>query len=82
MKRAVLGTLVALLATLGGWLAAPALAANQQCCVQHLHFAAGPYLVRPGANAILFDYTHVPNPKVDGYMIQITGAGDYTPAKQ
>ena len=46
MKRALLGTLVAVTAAMGGgWLAAPALAANGQCCVQHLHFAAGPYYV-------------------------------------
>jgi hypothetical protein len=72
MKRAVLGTLVAVMAAMGGgWLAAPALAANGPCCVQHLHFAAGPYYVRPGANSILLDFNHVPKPSVDGYMTSV-----------
>jgi hypothetical protein len=39
--------------------------------IEHLHFAAGPYLVTPGANLILVDYKHVPKPKQDGFMIRM-----------
>ena len=38
--------------------------------VQHLHYAAGPYLVRPGANLILTDLNSVPKPTVDGFMVR------------
>ena len=72
MKRAVLGTLVAAMAALAV-LAAPALAARSKCCVEHLHLAAGPYLVRPGANAILLDGGNsVPRPPGAGYMIKMS----------
>jgi hypothetical protein len=39
--------------------------------VEHLHYAAGPYHITPGANLILFDYRHVPKPNVDGYMLRM-----------
>jgi hypothetical protein len=39
--------------------------------VEHLHFAAGPYSVIPGANLILTQTNHVPKPKVDGFMIRM-----------
>jgi plastocyanin len=69
MKRFGLGTLVAACAALG-LMSAPALAASASG-VQHLHFAAGPYLVRSGANSIFVDRDSVPKPKVDGYMIRM-----------
>src|SRR5947209_6106149 len=71
MKRAVLGILAAATAALAV-LAGPASAASSKCCVQHLRFAAGPYLVRPGANAILLDFSHVPRPPGDGYVIKMS----------
>ena len=39
--------------------------------MQVLHFQAGPYLVKPGANLILLDSNHVPKPSVDGYMVRM-----------
>ena len=39
--------------------------------MEHLHFAAGPYRVTPGANLILLDYNHVPKPDQDGYMVRM-----------
>jgi hypothetical protein len=39
--------------------------------MEHLHFAAGPYRVIPGANLILLDYNHVPKPHQDGYMVRM-----------
>lgn len=69
MKRVWLGTLVAALIALGG-MATPALAAKHLCCVQHLHFAAGPYKVKPGSNGIFLDW-NVPKPTANGYMIRM-----------
>jgi hypothetical protein len=48
--------------------AAPAVAANG---VEHLHFAAGPYQVKPGANLILTDTRDVPKPNGNGFMIRV-----------
>jgi plastocyanin len=82
MKRALLCPVVTVVAAFA-CLAAPALAsaashtskthkpAKTLCCVQHLHFAAGPYHVHPGSNAILMSWTDVPKPTVDGYMIKM-----------
>src|SRR5690242_15924691 len=39
--------------------------------VQHLHFAAGPYKITPGANLILAQANQVPKPKVDGFMVKM-----------
>ena len=39
--------------------------------VEHLHFAAGPYKVTPGANLILLDYKRVPKPTEDGFMVRM-----------
>ena len=39
--------------------------------VEHLHFAAGPYKVIPGANLILDQFNDVPKPKVNGFMIRM-----------
>jgi hypothetical protein len=51
---------------------APAAAlAAEPAGTQHLHYAAGPYNITPGANLILFDYKHVPKPTVDGYMLRM-----------
>jgi hypothetical protein len=61
----------------GAWaaLASPALgtggdAACGQGC-EHLHFAAGPFTVTPGANLILLDTNKVPKPTVNGFMIRV-----------
>src|SRR5579871_2428604 len=70
MKRAVLGTFVAAIAALLA-LAGPASAASSKCCVQHLFFAAGPYAVHAGSNAILLDFNNVPKPHQDGFMIKM-----------
>jgi len=75
MKRAVVGSFVAVIAAVLSF-AAPALAAKHKstktlCCVRQLRFAAGPYYVHPGSNAILIDYAHVPKPTQDGYMIRM-----------
>jgi hypothetical protein len=61
----VLGALLALVC-----LPATALA-GQPAGTEHLHYAAGPYHITPGANLILFDYKHVPKPNVDGYMLRM-----------
>ena len=39
--------------------------------MEHLHYAAGPYHITPGANLILFDYRHVPKPNADGFMLRM-----------
>jgi hypothetical protein len=39
--------------------------------MEHLHFAAGPYRVTPGANLILLDAAHVPKPSQDGFMVRV-----------
>ena len=66
MRRAVIGALV--VATLALASAAPAFAASG---VEHLKFAAGPYLVRPGANLILTDLGEIPKPMVNGFMTRV-----------
>jgi hypothetical protein len=38
---------------------------------EHLHFAAGPYEVVPGANLILLDTNKVPKPTVNGFMVRV-----------
>ena len=69
MKRAVIAVLVSCAAL--ACLAAPALAADAYPGMEHLHFAAGPYRITPGANLILLDTNHVPKPNQDGYMVRI-----------
>jgi hypothetical protein len=39
--------------------------------MEHLKYAAGPYLVHPGANLILLDSNKVPKPNQDGYMVRM-----------
>jgi len=56
-------------AALAALLLIPALAAAQDG-VEHLHFAAGPYRITPGANLILLQYNQVPKPTQDGFMIR------------
>jgi hypothetical protein len=67
VKRALTSTLVSA-ATAMALLPATAGAASG---VEHLHYAAGPYTVTPGANLILTDYSHVPKPTVDGFMLRV-----------
>jgi hypothetical protein len=67
VRRAIIGAAVFAAAMLAS--AAPALAATG---VEHLHFAAGPYLVKPGANMILTDLHEVPKPDVNGFMIKVS----------
>ena len=66
MRRAVVGVVILVVAALAG--AAPAMGASG---VEHLHFAAGPYTVTPGANAILTDLNEVPKPLVNGFMTRV-----------
>jgi hypothetical protein len=49
----------------------PAVSLADQSGVEHLHYAAGPYHITPGANLILFDYKHVPKPNVNGFMVRM-----------
>jgi plastocyanin len=82
MKRALLCPVVTVVAALA-CLAAPGLAsaathksgthkrAKTLCCLQHLHFAAGPYHVKPGSNSIFISYANVPKPNHDGYLIEM-----------
>ncbi|HEY6396882.1 MAG TPA: hypothetical protein VIX82_05460 [Solirubrobacteraceae bacterium] len=67
MRRGVVGPVIAALAVFA-WCAPAAAAATG---VEHLHFAAGPYLVSPGANLILLNSNKVPKPNQDGYMIRV-----------
>jgi plastocyanin len=69
VKRAVIAVLVTCAAL--ACLAAPALAADAYPGMEHLHFAAGPYRITPGANLILLDTNHVPKPNQDGYMVRV-----------
>ena len=69
MRRGLVGAFVGAVAAMV-WFASPA-AASSLCCVEHLHFAAGPYIVTPGANLILLQYQQVPKPNQDGYMIRV-----------
>jgi hypothetical protein len=69
VKRAIVGLLLGA-AVLAG-LAAPALAADPYPGMEHLHFAAGPYRITPGANLILLDTNHVPKPNQDGYIVRM-----------
>jgi hypothetical protein len=50
------------------FMSSPALASSG---IEHLHFHAGPYLIRPGANLILLDSGHVPTPGQDGYIVRL-----------
>jgi hypothetical protein len=71
VKRGLIGLIVACAALACG--AAPALAYTVSYPgMEHLHYAAGPYRVIPGANLILLDYNHVPKPHQDGYMVRMT----------
>jgi len=66
LRRALISAAVVVAGALGA--AAPAIASNG---VDHLHFAAGPYLVGPGANLILTDTRKVPKPNVNGFMVRV-----------
>ena len=70
MKRAVIAMLVSCAALACG--AAPALGADAYPGMEHLHFAAGPYQVIPGANLILDQSTTSPSRTSDGFMIRMT----------
>jgi hypothetical protein len=39
--------------------------------VEHLNYAAGPFVITPGANLILLDSNRVPKPTVDGFMTRM-----------
>jgi hypothetical protein len=75
MKRIVIGAITACCALLAG-LPAVASAAGTVITpstpgVEHLHYAAGPYKITPGANLILVQANQVPKPNVDGFMIRM-----------
>src|ERR1700731_4681707 len=63
MKRVLVAVVVGLASLVA---VAPASAGTSG--VQHLHFKAGPYVIVPGANLILTQIGHVPNPTLDHYM--------------
>lgn len=65
VKGAVTRGWIAALAAMSLWPAA-GLAAD----VEHLHFAAGPYRITPGANQILLQTNQVPKPDHSGFMIR------------
>jgi hypothetical protein len=67
VKRALIAMLVSA-ATALMLLPATAAAASG---VEHLHYAAGPYTVTPGANLILTQLGRVPKPNVNGFMIRM-----------
>jgi hypothetical protein len=67
LKRVVVGVLLGA-ACLAAALPGSAFAAAG---VQHLHFAAGPYKITPGANLILLDTNQVPKPNQDGFMVRM-----------
>jgi hypothetical protein len=67
-RWAMLVTCLAVLAVCGTGASAEAAIPG----VQHLHFAAGPYTIRPGANLILLDTNKVPKPAADGFMVRMT----------
>jgi plastocyanin len=66
LRRAVIGVVIGMATMLG--CAGPGFASSG---VEHLHFAAGPYLVKPGANLILTDASEVPKPNVNGFMTRV-----------
>ncbi len=68
LRQVLVRAAVALVAMLA-FTPALASAAASSSGVEHLHFAAGPYRVTPGANLILVDYNHVPKPTQDGFMV-------------
>jgi hypothetical protein len=63
LKRAIVAASSALVCL-------PALASASNG-VEHLHFAAGPYTITPGANLILAQSNEVPKPKVNGFMVKM-----------
>jgi plastocyanin len=67
LRRAIVGAATAVLAAL----AFAPVAAGATSGVEHLHFAAGPYHVIPGANLILDQYNHVPKPDQNGFMVRM-----------
>jgi hypothetical protein len=64
LKRAVVGAVVMIACAIPSF-------ASAASGVQHLHFAAGPYTITPGANLILLDANQVPKPHEDGYMVRM-----------
>jgi hypothetical protein len=69
VKKAIIGLLLGCAAL--ACLATPAAAADAYPGMEHLHFAAGPYRITPGANLILLDTNHVPKPNQDGYIVRM-----------
>jgi hypothetical protein len=66
LRRAVICAVIGVAVALA--LDGPAFASSG---VEHLHFAAGPYLVKPGANLILTDTHGVPKPDQNGFMTRV-----------
>lgn len=63
-------SLAAALAVAGGLAFHLPTVASASTGVRHLHFAAGPYVVAPGANQYVVDFRNVPKPAVNGFMIR------------
>ncbi|MBV9194561.1 MAG: hypothetical protein JO168_10500 [Solirubrobacterales bacterium] len=68
LKRTIIGAAIAVALTLAMLVPAAAAASDG---VEHLHFAAGPYRVIPGANLILDQLNNVPKPTVNGFMVRM-----------
>ncbi len=65
---------ISVLASASLAIASPAFARPDPACgrgCEHLHFAAGPYTVTPGANLILLDTNKIPKPTQNGFMIRV-----------
>jgi plastocyanin len=72
VKRAIVGALAAVVTALATTASASAATSKgiEPPGTEHLHFAAGPYRITPGANLILLDTNHIPKPTQDGYMVR------------
>jgi hypothetical protein len=77
MKRICLGVLITC-AGLASFASSALASSASYPGLEHLHFAAGPYTVTPGANLILLDYNKVPKPTQDGFMVRMAPNLRYT----
>jgi hypothetical protein len=67
LRRVAVGAVVVCVVALGAMSSVASAASG----VEHLHFAAGPYKITPGANLILLDANKVPKPTEDGWMVRV-----------
>jgi len=74
VRRVIVGAAIAIVSALGACSGAAAKDTSIYAHapgVEHLHFAAGPYAMTPGANLILLDTHKIPKPTQDGYMVRM-----------